>query len=57
MLAGARDESVPLADVEAWVERTPTARLVVVDDGHELGASLDRIASEAWAFLDDEWSW
>jgi len=57
VLAGARDESVPLADVQAWVERTPSARLVVLDDGHELGASLDRIASEAWAFLDEEWSW
>ena len=57
VIAGARDEAVPLADVEAWVARTPTARLLVVDDGHELAASLDRIASEAWAFLDDEWAW
>jgi uncharacterized protein len=57
VIAGARDEAVPLSDVEAWVARTPTARLLVVDDGHELAASLDRIASEAWAFLDDEWAW
>jgi pimeloyl-ACP methyl ester carboxylesterase len=57
VIAGARDEAVPLADVQAWVRRTPTARLVVVDDGHELTASLDRVAAEAWAFLNDEWSW
>ena len=50
-IAGRRDDTVPLADVEAFVERTPTARLVVVDDGHELAASLDRIFDEARAFL------
>jgi pimeloyl-ACP methyl ester carboxylesterase len=51
VIAGARDETVPLADVEAWVARTPTARLVTVDDGHELAASLDLILEEAWRFL------
>ncbi|MBK9519159.1 MAG: alpha/beta fold hydrolase [Anaeromyxobacter sp.] len=51
VIAGARDETVPLADVAAWVERTPSARLITVDDGHELGASLDLILQEAWAFL------
>ncbi len=50
-VAGARDETVPLADVEAFVARTPTARLVTVDDGHELASSLDRIFEEARAFL------
>jgi pimeloyl-ACP methyl ester carboxylesterase len=50
-IAGTRDETVPIADVEAFVERTPTARLVAVDDGHELAASLDRIFEEARAFL------
>jgi hypothetical protein len=30
---------------------TPTARLVALDDGHELIASIDRIFEEAWAFL------
>lgn len=53
VIAGAQDETVPLADVEAWVARTPTARLVVVDDGHELAGSLDLIAREAWAFVGD----
>lgn len=50
-IAGRRDETVPLEDVERFVERTPSARLVVVDDGHELTASLDRIWEEARAFL------
>jgi pimeloyl-ACP methyl ester carboxylesterase len=50
-IAGTRDETVPIADVEAFVARTPTARLVAVDDGHELAASLDRIYEEARAFL------
>jgi hypothetical protein len=64
-LAGRRDEVVPLEDVERFVElsnaRSPsggqapalrTARLVVLDDGHELIASIDRIFEEAWAFLE-----
>ena len=51
VIAGARDETVPLADVEAWVARTPSARLVAVDDGHELAGSLDLILDEAWRFL------
>lgn len=50
-IAGTRDETVPIADVEAFVARTPTARLVPVDDGHELALSLDRIFEEARAFL------
>jgi pimeloyl-ACP methyl ester carboxylesterase len=51
VIAGSRDESIPLADIEAWVARTPTARLVVVDDGHELAGSLDLIARQALDFL------
>jgi uncharacterized protein len=50
-IAGTRDETVPLADVEAFVARTPTARLVPVDDGHDLAASLDVVFEEARAFL------
>jgi pimeloyl-ACP methyl ester carboxylesterase len=50
-IAGTRDDTVPFDDVEAFVARTPTARLVAVDDGHELAASLDRIFDEARAFL------
>lgn len=51
VIAGRRDESIPLEDIEAWVARTPTARLLVVDDGHELGGSLELIQREAWEFL------
>jgi len=51
VITGRRDDTVPLEDVEAWVARTPPARLVVVDDVHELTASLDRIFEEARAFL------
>lgn len=50
-IAGTRDDTVPLDDVEAFVARTPSARLIAVDDGHELAASLDRIFDEARAFL------
>jgi pimeloyl-ACP methyl ester carboxylesterase len=50
-IAGTRDETVPIADVEAFVARTPAARLVAVDDGHDLAASLDRIYEEARSFL------
>jgi hypothetical protein len=50
-IAGLRDETVALEDVEAWVARNPGARLIALDDGHELTASLDRIFDEARAFL------
>ena len=50
-IAGTRDETVPFEDVEAFVARTPSARLVPVDDVHELTASIDRIFDEARAFL------
>lgn len=51
VLAGRGDETVPLEDVERFVALTPAARLVALDDGHQLLASLDRIFEEAWAFL------
>jgi uncharacterized protein len=51
VIAGSRDELVPLADVEAWVDRTPTARLIVVDDRHDLAGSLGLIEREAFDFL------
>jgi pimeloyl-ACP methyl ester carboxylesterase len=50
-IAGKRDETVPLEDVAAFVERTPGARLVALDDGHELVASVPRIFEEARGFL------
>ena len=51
VFAGRHDETVALGDIEAWVARTPTAQLVVLDDGHELTASIDRIFDGARAFL------
>lgn len=51
VIAGTRDETVPLADVEAWVARTPSARLLPVDDGHELAASIGLVFDECRAFL------
>ncbi len=50
-LAGTRDETVPIADVERFVAMTPGARLVALDDGHELVSSIDRIFEEAREFL------
>jgi pimeloyl-ACP methyl ester carboxylesterase len=50
-IAGRRDDTVPLEDVEAWVARTPGARLEVVDDGHELTGSLERIVALTRDFL------
>ncbi len=50
-IAGRRDETVPLEDVRAWVERTPGAILEVVDDGHELTAVLPRVVERTRAFL------
>jgi len=51
VIAGRQDETVPLADVERFVERTPSARLVVLEDGHGLERSYPRIFEEARAFL------
>ncbi|HTP53188.1 MAG TPA: YqiA/YcfP family alpha/beta fold hydrolase [Anaeromyxobacteraceae bacterium] len=50
-IAGVRDEMVALADVEAFVERTPGARLLKVDDAHELAQSIDLSFREAREFL------
>ncbi len=52
-IAGTRDDTVPLEDVRAWVDRTPGARLEVVADGHELTGSLPRIVALTRAFLLD----
>jgi pimeloyl-ACP methyl ester carboxylesterase len=51
VIAGRQDELVPLADVERWVAKTPSARLLVLDDGHGLEGSYARIFEEASAFL------
>jgi uncharacterized protein len=51
VLQGIRDEVVPLPLVERWVERTPSARLVTYDAGHELIECMDEMTEEARRFL------
>jgi alpha-beta hydrolase superfamily lysophospholipase len=48
---GIRDDTVAVERSRAFADGKRHVRLVEVDDGHELGASLDRIAREADAFL------
>lgn len=50
-IAGRRDDTVPLQDVQAWVARTPGSRLEVMEDGHELAGSLERIVALTREFL------
>jgi uncharacterized protein len=48
---GVRDEVVDVELSRAWANGKRHVRLVEVDDGHELAASIDRILREADAFL------
>lgn len=48
---GVHDETVEVERSRAFARGKRHVRLVEVDDGHELTASLERIASEADAFL------
>ena len=53
VLHGRRDESVPLAVGQAFAERRPDRRrLVVYDAGHELTEVLDELWSDSTRFLD-----
>lgn len=51
IIHGARDAIVPIESSRAWVATLPAARLVEVDDDHELIASLPRIADETLRFF------
>jgi uncharacterized protein len=51
VLQGVRDEVVPLAPVQQWVSRTPSARLVTYDSDHELTDVADALCEEALRFL------
>ena len=44
---GRADDVVPVAGSRSWAAGKKHVRLVEVDDGHELTASLDLIATEA----------
>ena len=50
-LTGRRDETVPLEDVERFAAATQGSKLVVLDDGHDLVASIGEIFQEAREFL------
>jgi pimeloyl-ACP methyl ester carboxylesterase len=51
VLAGRRDDAVPLASVEAFAHRRPQRRLVVYDTGHELTDVLEPMWDEVQRFL------
>ena len=48
---GTRDTAVSPATVSRWAAERPNARLELLDDDHQLSASLDRIWSTTAAFL------
>jgi hypothetical protein len=49
---GTRDTIVPLSSSQTFVDARPDQRrLVVVDDDHELGGSLDVIEHQLWSLL------
>jgi len=49
---GRRDTAVDPVTVEAWSRRRPNVELHMLDDDHQLTASLDYIWAELAAFLD-----
>lgn len=48
---GARDQVVDVRLSRAWAQGKRHVRLIEVDDGHDLAASIDRILREADTFL------
>ena len=51
ILHGTRDDVVPIATSREFAASLPNARLVELDDGHELIASLPTLLAEAWHFV------
>lgn len=51
VIHGTRDATVPIEGSRSWVSSLPNARLIEVDDVHELYASMPLILSETLAFL------
>jgi len=51
VLQGVRDDVVPLAPVQQWVQRTPSARLLTYDSDHELADVADELCEESLRFL------
>lgn len=52
ILHGTRDDVVPIERSRAFAQGRTNVRLVELDDGHELVASLPRLLAETEAFLD-----
>ncbi|MGE5182826.1 MAG: YqiA/YcfP family alpha/beta fold hydrolase [Acidobacteriota bacterium] len=52
VLHGTRDDVVPIERSRDFQRANPQARLVELDDGHELVASLPRLLGETEAFLE-----
>lgn len=51
VIHGSRDRTVTIDSSRTWVASLPNARLIEVDDGHELYASMDLIERETLAFF------
>ena len=51
VLHGIHDDVVPIARSREFINAHPHARLVELDDGHELVASLPRLLAETESFL------
>ena len=51
ILHGTRDDTVPIATSQQLAATNPHVRLVELDDGHQLAASLPRLLTETEAFL------
>jgi pimeloyl-ACP methyl ester carboxylesterase len=49
---GRRDEVVPIGSSREYASRLPNVRLVELEDGHDLLASLDRVAAQTMSFFD-----
>lgn len=50
-LRGTRDDVVDVELSREWSRDRPHVRLIEVDDGHELGASIPRLLTEADDFF------
>ncbi|MDB4944003.1 MAG: hypothetical protein JWP97_3537 [Labilithrix sp.] len=51
VLHGTKDEIVPVAQSREWARGKRHVRLVELEDGHELGASVPLLLDEAFRFL------
>ncbi len=51
ILHGTGDDTVPIATSQQLAATNPHVRLVELDDGHQLAASLPRLLTETEAFL------